>query len=68
MCKNTRKETVIDKIGNDYKRCGPRDIIKIKAPTGSGKSYFVFEILLDYAIKKEKQFCILLIEKYLYNN
>lgn len=44
------RTTVSAKIGEEYKDWKEGDIILISAPTGSGKSYFIFHVLLDYVI------------------
>lgn len=41
---------VSDQIGNDYTRWKSADIIKITAPTGSGKTHFILHTLLPFAI------------------
>lgn len=44
------KKYVTDVIGEEYLNWGPSDIIMIKAPTGSGKTYFCLHKLLSRAI------------------
>lgn len=41
-------ERVCDKIGEDYKSWTSEKTIVIHAPTGSGKTYFVLNVLLPY--------------------
>ena len=45
--------TVSGLVGDDYKKWQCGDIIKIAAPTGSGKTTFVLETLLKWAIIKK---------------
>lgn len=48
-------KTVSDKIGQEYKFWNPNDVIFISSPTGSGKTTFVLNELLPYAILKHKR-------------
>lgn len=41
-------ERVSDRIGEAYKNWGPKKPIVIHAPTGSGKTYFILNVLLPY--------------------
>lgn len=43
------KHTVTDKIGDEYREWQRGDTVFISAPTGTGKTYFVFNTLLSYA-------------------
>lgn len=42
---------ISERIGEEYRGWGGRDIIFITAPTGSGKSYFMLHILLKHFVK-----------------
>lgn len=44
-------EYITDKIGEEYKDWEEGDYIYIKAPTGTGKTHFVFNTLSEYANK-----------------
>ena len=46
---------ISDEIGEEYKEWKNGDYVFIKSQTGSGKSYFVMHILLDYAVKNGKK-------------
>lgn len=39
-------QNITEKIGEDYTRWKQKDVVLIKAPTGSGKSYFILHTLL----------------------
>ena len=43
------KNTVTDKIGDEYREWKRGDKVFISAPTGTGKTYFIFNTLLSYA-------------------
>lgn len=43
---------VSEKIGEEYKKWSATDKVFIKAPTGSGKSYFILHTLLKYVIEQ----------------
>lgn len=47
-----KNKYIADEIGEAYKEWNPGQIIKISAPTGSGKSSFIFHQLLPFAIQK----------------
>ena len=47
--------TVSDVIGGEYQKWKPNDKIFISSPTGTGKTYFILNVLLPYAYQKEKQ-------------
>lgn len=49
MLNKNIKHTVSDEIGDCYQRWEKGDIVSISSGTGSGKSYFVQNILADYA-------------------
>lgn len=49
------KEYISDKIGEDYKQWRPNSVIYIKSPTGSGKTSFIFDVLLKYAISENRK-------------
>ena len=59
------KQTVSDIIGDSYKNWASNQIVIIDCPTGSGKSYFIFETLLDYAISNRKRILYLVNRKVL---
>ena len=46
-------EYITDKIGEEYKDWEEGDYIYIKAPTGTGKTHFVFNTLAEYANKTD---------------
>lgn len=48
-------ERVSDRIGETYKNWGPKKPIVIHAPTGSGKTYFILNILLPYIHRMGKK-------------
>ena len=48
-------ERVSDRIGEAYKNWGPKKPIVIHAPTGSGKTYFILNILLPYIHRMGKK-------------
>ena len=39
-----------DQIGEEYKSWKEGELIFIQAPTGTGKSYFILNVLLDWAV------------------
>lgn len=45
------KRYIADEIGEEYMKWEPGDIIFIKAPTGSGKSYFILHIFLKWVVQ-----------------
>ena len=47
--------TVSDVLGGEYQKWKPNDKIFISSPTGTGKTYFILNVLLPYAYQKEKQ-------------
>lgn len=49
------REYLSEKIGNEYRNWRPTDTIFITAPTGSGKTYFVINVLLKYAVASNKR-------------
>lgn len=59
------KQTVSAVIGDSYKNWDSNQIVIIDCPTGSGKSYFIFETLLDYAISNQKRILYLVNRKVL---
>ena len=59
------KQTVSDVIGDSYKNWDSNQIVIIGCPTGSGKSYFIFETLLDYAKSNHKRILYLVNRKVL---
>ena len=59
------KQTVSDVIGDSYKNWDSNQIVIIDCPTGSGKSYFIFETLLDYAKSNHKRILYLVNRKVL---
>lgn len=54
IAKNT-PQFVSDVVGRAYEQWLVGDVVKITAPTGSGKSYFILHTLLKHAIKKNKK-------------
>lgn len=62
MCE---KKYVSDVIGDEYTEWVNLQIILINAPTGSGKSYFIFNKLLDFAINNSKRILYLVNRKVL---
>lgn len=65
MTEENTRAYISDKIGEDYKKWNPGDIIQITAPTGSGKSYFILHSLLKYAIEKGQKILYLVNRKIL---
>ena len=49
------KEYISDRIGDTYKGWSPKDHIVITAPTGSGKTHFVVNVLIPYAFSQKKK-------------
>lgn len=47
--------TVTDTIGEEYQKWKPNDKIFISSSTGTGKTYFILNVLLPYAYQTEKQ-------------
>lgn len=56
---------ISDKIGEEYKEWKEFQIILINAPTGSGKSYFIFNELLNFAIIEHRRILYLVNRKIL---
>lgn len=52
--------TVTEIIGEEYKQWKNGDIIRLNAPTGSGKTRFILDVLLKYVIEKggEILYCV----------
>lgn len=50
-----KNETVADKIGDEYKSWKPYDRVYISSPTGTGKTYFILEVLLKYVCQQRKK-------------
>lgn len=51
------RKYVSDIIGDEYKKWDKGDIVFIKTPTGSGKTTFILDTLLEYAVSaNEKSF------------
>ena len=48
------KKYITDEIGEKYKEWGAGDKVFITAPTGTGKTHFILNILLPYAAKYNK--------------
>lgn len=44
------KKYLADQIGEEYKSWKEGELIFIQAPTGTGKSYFILNVLLDWAV------------------
>ncbi|MDD7637866.1 MAG: DEAD/DEAH box helicase family protein [Clostridiales bacterium] len=57
--------TVADKIGKDYKKWENYNKVFISAPTGSGKTYFILNVLLPYACSQNKKILFLVNRKIL---
>ena len=47
--------TIADKIGEEYKQWGACDKIFISSPTGTGKTYFILNILLPFVAGQNKK-------------
>lgn len=65
MQEQTKKRYIADEIGNEYQSWEKPSIIRIKAPTGSGKSYFILHILLKYACETNQKILYLVNRKIL---
>lgn len=52
---DSTKKYIADEIGDKYKKWTEKDIVKIKAPTGTGKSHFILYELIKRAIDEEKK-------------
>lgn len=65
MLEDGSKKYISQEIGEEYKEWRERDIIQIMAPTGTGKSTFIFYELLNRAIKEEKKILYLVNRKIL---
>ena len=46
-------------IGDEYQEWGAGDTVLLKAPTGTGKLYFILHMLLPYAIENGEYFLYL---------
>ncbi|MDE6662081.1 MAG: DEAD/DEAH box helicase family protein [Lachnospiraceae bacterium] len=55
MHTNVEKSKVAKAIGEEYKNWGHKDCIFIDAPTGSGKTTFILEILLPFLCHKNEK-------------
>lgn len=53
-------ETVADLLGEDYKKWNTADVIFISASTGLGKTYWVMNVLYEYAYNKGEKVAIFL--------
>ncbi|MFC5603157.1 hypothetical protein [Sporosarcina koreensis] len=62
MLNNLNKHTVSDEIGDCYQRWEKGDIVSISGGTGSGKSYFVRNVLAAYA-KKHNELILYLVPR-----
>ncbi len=49
------KKYITEAIGSEYMNWNPGDRYMINAPTGSGKTTFIIDILLPYAIKNDRK-------------
>ena len=54
---------ISEKIGEEYKKWQPGERVFIGAPTGSGKTTFVLEVLLKYAIENRRKILYLVNRK-----
>lgn len=61
------KRFISDEIGNEYQEWRIRNIIFLAAPTGSGKTTFVLEKLVEYAASKNAKILYLVNRKILKN-
>ncbi len=52
MCENIKEGTVEWEIGTDYINWKNGEKVFISAPTGSGKTYFILNVLLPYAYRQ----------------
>lgn len=50
-----KQRNVSEIIGDDYKKWQDGQDILITAPTGTGKTYFILHVLLDYAIQNNRK-------------
>ena len=57
--------TVTDKIGEEYKQWSNYNKIFISAPTGSGKTYFILNVLLPFACSQNRKILFLVNRKIL---
>ena len=46
--------SVVESIGDAYKKWHPKNPVFIDAPTGSGKTTFVYKKLIRHALSKNK--------------
>lgn len=61
----TKKRYIADEIGNEYQKWDWPSLVKITAPTGTGKSYFVLHVLLRYAWQNGRRILYLVNRKIL---
>lgn len=47
------KTKIATVIGDAYKQWQPMDIVSISSPTGSGKTYFILHVLLEWVINED---------------
>lgn len=47
------KTKIAGRIGEEYKQWRPMDIVTISSPTGSGKTYFILHVLLEWVINED---------------
>lgn len=59
------KTYLSDEIGNEYEKWNMSDIIILKSPTGGGKTTFICEKLIPYAVMKRKRVLYLVNRKIL---
>lgn len=50
-----KKKRLVDIIGEEYRGWEPGNVIFITAPTGAGKTYFIFYTLLEHIIRNKKR-------------
>lgn len=65
MQEQTKQRYIADEIGNEYQKWESPSLIKITAPTGTGKSYFVLHVLLRYAWQNGRRILYLVNRKIL---
>ncbi len=65
MQEQTEQRYIADEIGNEYQKWESPSLIKITAPTGTGKSYFVLHVLLRYAWQNGRRILYLVNRKIL---
>lgn len=61
----SEKAFMSEEIGDEYRKWKPGDVILIQAPTGVGKSHFIFYELLKYAISQKRSILYLVNRKVL---